>query len=98
MNGFPVPDRGVEADSVASVVVAEDDADDARVEDSAPELDMTWPSANPAEPDSDALARRALLDSREVEAGEDGSGLCAQCLAGKPSSAPTPAFRLPKAP
>jgi len=80
--GFAAPDQAAEADAVASVVVAEEEGDDARPEDAAPELDKAWPSANPPEDDTGALARRALLDSREVEAAEQACRRCLSCLAG----------------
>lgn len=82
ISGSAAPNQATEADAVASVVVAEEEGDDAQIDDAAPELDTAWPSANPPEPDSDALARRALLDSREVEAEEESCGLCQACLEG----------------
>jgi HrpA-like RNA helicase len=84
LNAFALRNELAVPDDEA-VVVADDD-ETARLEDAAPELDTSWPSLNPEEPDHEALARRALLDSRQVEAAERACGACARCLVGEPEA------------
>jgi HrpA-like RNA helicase len=96
-NAFGAPDEETAAEEIASVVVVDED-DTAKPEDASPELDTSWPSQNPEEPDIEALAVRELLDSRDVEALEAACGACSACLVGAPQDCqhqlpdePTPA-------
>lgn len=71
----PLPDL---ADEEATPV----DGDAATPTDSAPELDTRWPTGRPPVEDTEALARRAVLDHRQVEADEAACGTCSPCLTG----------------
>ncbi|WP_456506899.1 helicase-related protein [Arthrobacter sp. TE12232] len=52
------------------------------VTDAAPELDTSWPSPNVPVPDTDAVARTAVLDHRDIEGAEYACGTCLPCLDG----------------
>lgn len=83
---FSAPIDAEELDAIAAVVAEDEEGADAAIEDAFPELDASWPSSNPQQPDLDALARRALLDSRDVEAAEEACGMCAPCMSGLPEA------------
>ena len=85
LEAFAAPAETTVEEELAAVVIVDED-DTARLADAAPELDTSWPSLNPEEPDTEALARRQLLDSREVEAAETACGTCPACLVGDPEA------------
>ena len=98
LEAFAGPDEQTVEEEVAAVVVVDED-DTAPLEDAAPELDTSWPSLNPEEPDTEGLALRELLNSREIEAAEEACGSCPACLMGQPQDCsdkladePTPAL------
>lgn len=77
----------------ADIAATDQDGDDDEVAtelDAAPELDTSWPTHNDPLPDEDAVALRAVLDPRDVEAHEQGCGSCQACLAGTPSDCEQP--------
>jgi predicted RNA-binding protein with RPS1 domain len=91
----PFPAPRAEADSDPAEGIAPQGTDVSEVEtaveaDAAPELDTAWPARNSAIPDDEVLAKRAVLDSREVEAAEAACGVCRWCLAGMPEECATP--------
>lgn len=57
--------------------------DTATAEDALPELDTTWPTSVPPEVDEQDVARRAVLDHREIEAEELACHVCAACRDGR---------------
>ena len=88
LDAFQLPIDEVIEEEVDTTAVVSSDDDTASLEDAAPELDTSWPSPNEAEPDVGELARRELLDSREVEASERACGSCPACLVGEPQECP----------
>ncbi len=87
VEAFALQGEDTVAELVRAVVVDDDgDSDSASVEDAAPELDTSWPTQNPAEDDVEEIARRELVDLRDVEAAEQACGHCSACLAGDAAS------------
>ena len=83
---------GIDAVLVATEVTEPDAPADetATAIDASPELDTSWPTAEPPQADTDDLLRRAVVDHREVEAAEAVCNACDACQDGRPQDCANP--------
>ena len=75
-----LPDEADRADGFESAVAVNRDL---AVAGAAIGPEIRWPTGRQPIPDAEHLAVRAVLDHREVEAGESACGQCAACIAGE---------------